>query len=299
MRTSPIRSELHRIDPRDPSMFTLSAFADEISPDPQEQIDVLKPCGVRHIEFRSIHKTNVLALTDAQIREFKALLDARRLQAQRHRLADRQDPDRRAVRAAPGEVPAGDRAVPSLRHAEHPHLQLLPAGRTSTATGPPYRDEVIEPHAAEGRDRREGRRPAAATRTSTASTATRPERRRRPARRRCKSPALRGRVRPGQLRLLRLRPVEGLGGDASRTRSTSTSRTGRPARSTAASPARARARSPTIIADAVKMGYDGFATLEPHLLGGGPTGGVTGPELFPKAVAAFKPILEAAGGQHQ
>src|SRR5271167_2223911 len=56
-------------------MFTLSAFADEISPDPQLQIDVLKQCGIRHIEFRSILKTNVLDLTDLQISEFKSLLD--------------------------------------------------------------------------------------------------------------------------------------------------------------------------------------------------------------------------------
>src|SRR5437660_6450552 len=56
-------------------MFTLSAFADEIDPDPQQQIDVLKSCGVRHIEFRSILKTNVLDLTDLQINEFKSLLD--------------------------------------------------------------------------------------------------------------------------------------------------------------------------------------------------------------------------------
>ena len=45
-------------------MFTLSAFADEISADPQEQVDVLLATGVRHIEFRSILKTNVLALSD-------------------------------------------------------------------------------------------------------------------------------------------------------------------------------------------------------------------------------------------
>src|SRR6476661_1774751 len=56
-------------------MFTLSAFADEISPDPREQVAVLKGCGVFHIEFRSIHKTNVLALSDDQVREFKKLLD--------------------------------------------------------------------------------------------------------------------------------------------------------------------------------------------------------------------------------
>ncbi len=54
-------------------------------------------------------------------------------------------------------------------------------------------------------------------------------------------------------------------------------------------------RLPEVIADAVSRGYDGFATLEPHLLGGGPTGGQTGPELFPKAVAAFKGILDRAG----
>jgi len=35
------------------------------------------------------------------------------------------------------------------------------------------------------------------------------------------------------------------------------------------------------------------------LLGGGPTGGVTGPELFPKSVAAFKRILEKAGAEYQ
>src|SRR4051794_96264 len=56
-------------------MFILSAFADEVSPDPQEQVEVLGRCGVRHIELRSILRTNVLDLTDLQVREFKSLLD--------------------------------------------------------------------------------------------------------------------------------------------------------------------------------------------------------------------------------
>src|SRR5438270_5566509 len=56
-------------------MFILSAFADEINSEPQEQLDVLTKCGVRHIELRSIHKTNVLDLTDLQVGEFKSLLD--------------------------------------------------------------------------------------------------------------------------------------------------------------------------------------------------------------------------------
>src|ERR1700686_1704843 len=56
-------------------MFTISAFADEIDPDPLKQIDILKACGVRHIEFRSILGMNVLSLSDLQIQEFKALVD--------------------------------------------------------------------------------------------------------------------------------------------------------------------------------------------------------------------------------
>src|SRR5262245_49726683 len=61
--------------PAGAAMFTLSAFADEIDPDPQVQIDVLKSCGVRHIELRSILKTNVLDLTDLQVSELKSLFD--------------------------------------------------------------------------------------------------------------------------------------------------------------------------------------------------------------------------------
>lgn len=55
---------------------------------------------------------------------------------------------------------------------------------------------------------------------------------------------------------------------------------------------------PAVMADAVAMNYDGFATLEPHLLGSGLTGGVTGPELLPKAVSAFKKLLDQVGARY-
>ena len=58
-------------------MIRLSAFADEISRDPVEQIDVLERLGVRHIEFRSVHGVNVLDLSDAQHAEFRDLLHRR------------------------------------------------------------------------------------------------------------------------------------------------------------------------------------------------------------------------------
>jgi penicillin-binding protein 2 len=51
------------------------------------------------------------------------------------------------------------------------------------------------------------------------------------------------------------------------------------------------------IKGAVAMGYKGYAVMEPHLRGGGPTGGITGPDLFPYAVEAFRAILKNCGGQ--
>jgi sugar phosphate isomerase/epimerase len=56
-------------------MIRLSAFADEISADPAEQVRVLAAQGIRHIEFRSIFGTNVLDLSKEQHAAFKTLLD--------------------------------------------------------------------------------------------------------------------------------------------------------------------------------------------------------------------------------
>src|ERR1044072_7908943 len=58
-------------------MIRISAFAGEISQDPVEQVDVLTSHGIKAIEFRSIHGTNVLDLSDAQHAEFRDLLRSR------------------------------------------------------------------------------------------------------------------------------------------------------------------------------------------------------------------------------
>jgi sugar phosphate isomerase/epimerase len=58
-------------------MIRLSAFADEISADPVEQVDVLDRHGINHIEFRAIHGTNVLDLSSAEHESFRALLRQR------------------------------------------------------------------------------------------------------------------------------------------------------------------------------------------------------------------------------
>jgi 3-dehydroshikimate dehydratase len=58
-------------------MIRLSAFADEISPDLNEQAEVLLSEGIHFIDFRAAWHTNILDLSDEQIVKAKEILDAR------------------------------------------------------------------------------------------------------------------------------------------------------------------------------------------------------------------------------
>src|SRR6516162_7219704 len=125
-------------------MFTLSAFADEISPDPQEQIDVLSRCGVRHIELRSILKTNVLDLTDLQVSEFKSLLD-------RHgfKLSAIGSPIGKVRIDEPFEphLQRFQRAIDLAKRFGTPNIRVFsyyPAEGATEAEWPKWRDEVLD-----------------------------------------------------------------------------------------------------------------------------------------------------------
>jgi sugar phosphate isomerase/epimerase len=61
-------------------MWTLSGFADEISPDLEQQCAVVAELGMSYVEFRSAWGTNVLDLDDHQLAEAKAILDSHDLQ---------------------------------------------------------------------------------------------------------------------------------------------------------------------------------------------------------------------------
>lgn len=56
-------------------MIRLSAFADEISPNLDEQIAVLLSENISFIDLRSVERINVLDLTDQQVTEIKQKLD--------------------------------------------------------------------------------------------------------------------------------------------------------------------------------------------------------------------------------
>src|ERR1035437_8490776 len=55
-------------------MMMLSAISDEISPDLQEQLAVLRAEGIHFLELRSVWETNVLDLTDGQLKLIMASL---------------------------------------------------------------------------------------------------------------------------------------------------------------------------------------------------------------------------------
>jgi sugar phosphate isomerase/epimerase len=278
-------------------MFRISAFADEISPDPQQQIDVLKQCGVRHIEFRSILKTNVLDLTDLQINEFKSLIDNHGFKLS-------------AIGSPIGKVKIDEPFEPHLKRFQRaielckvfgtPNIRIFSYYLTEHGEWDDWRREVLDRMwqktrlaekagvrlVHENEHRIYGDSPERVKDLMETVLAQVDER--------CFGAV----YDPANYVFCGYEPMKGwqmtrewtvhfhikdwVHGESH----------GRVA-------GEGHGRIPEVMADAVAMKYDGFATLEPHLLGGGPTGGVTGPELFPKAVAAFKGILDRAGAQYQ
>ena len=55
---------------------------------------------------------------------------------------------------------------------------------------------------------------------------------------------------------------------------------------------------PEVLADAVKNGFSGYCTLEPHLKKAGQFAGETGPGLFVKAIRALKKVCEDIGADY-
>jgi sugar phosphate isomerase/epimerase len=273
-------------------MFTLSAFADEIGPDPQEQIDVLAKCGVRHIELRSILKTNVLDLTDLQISEFKSLLE-------KHGFA------LSAIGSPIGKV--------KIDQPFAPHLERFNRALTLSKTFGTPNVRIFSYYLPEGGRWEDWRsevmsRMAEKTRLAEAAGVTllhenehaiygdSPERvvdLFKTVSNRC----LRAVYDPANYVFCGYDPWQGWEMTRQYTSHFHIKDWNRGEKHGCLA-GTGQGRIPDVIATVAKS-YDGFATLEPHLLGGGPTGGVTGPELFPQAVAAFKAILDKAGAAYR
>lgn len=279
-------------------MFKLSAFADEIDPNPEVQVDVLKQCGVQHIELRSILKTNVLDLTDAQVADLKALIDKHGITLSaigspigKIKIDQPFEPHlkrfQRAIelckvfgtpniRVFSYYLPEGggewdnwrrdvmDRMFEKVKLAENAGVRLVHENEHGIYGDSPDRvHDLLQTVSEQTSDRHFG-----------------------------------AAFDPANYVFCGYDPWEGWEKARDYTVHfhikdwSAGEKHGRMA-------GEGEGQIPKIMSDVIKRGYDGFATLEPHLLGGGPTGGVTGPELFPKAVASYKKILDQLGAQYQ
>lgn len=130
-------------------MIRLSAFADEISPDLDEQIAVLSSEKIHFLDLRSVENTNVLDLSDAQVARIKETLDAHAIGVA-------------AIASPIGKVPIDssfdehlhrfERALTLARALQAPFIRIFsfypPAaqeGKVDSSTVQPaeYRDEVL------------------------------------------------------------------------------------------------------------------------------------------------------------
>ena len=126
-------------------MIRLSAFADEISPDLEEQIAVLSSEKVRFLDLRGVWNTNVLDLSNQQVTRVKETLDAHGIGVA-------------AIGSPIGKVPIDssfnehlhlfERAITVAQALQTPYIRIFsfypPAASDRGAVNPAeYRDEVL------------------------------------------------------------------------------------------------------------------------------------------------------------
>ena len=126
-------------------MIRLSAFADEISPDLDEQIAALSSEKVHFLDLRGVWNTNVLDLTDQQVARIKETLDAHGIGVA-------------AIGSPIGKVPIDssfnehlhlfERAITVAQALQTPYIRIFsfypPAASDRGAINPAeYRDEVL------------------------------------------------------------------------------------------------------------------------------------------------------------
>jgi 3-dehydroshikimate dehydratase len=278
-------------------MFRISAFADEIDPDPQVQVDALVACGVRHLELRSILKTNVLDLTDLQISELKTLLD-------------RQGITLSAIGSPIGKIKIDQPFEPHLKRFQRA-MELCKVFGTPNC-------RVFSYYLTDGGEWDDWRRDVLDRIWETCRSATKAgvrlihENEHKiygddPLRVVDLMETIRAQA-DGECFWAVYDPANYVycGFDPWKAWQMTRPWTvhfhikdwvkgeehGRVA-------GEGQGHIAEVLADAQAAGYDGFATLEPHLLGGGPTGGVTGTELFPKAVAALHKVLDKIGASYK
>ena len=268
-------------------MWTLTGFADEISPELDEQLDTLADESIRFVELRSVWNKNVLDLTDEEVEKVGATMSARGIGIS-------------SIGSPIGKVPIAEdfashlerfrRALHVAKMLQAPYFRIfsffMPEGEDPTV----YRDEVL------------GRMGAMAKEAEEVGVVLVHENEKNiygdvPGRcldilTRVESPALRaawdaanfvqcGVDHPYQEGYDSLRPYveyvhvkDALAGSG-----------------TVVPAGKGDGEIRETISALHASGFDGFFSLEPHLASSGAYSGFSGPALFGRAARAFKNLL--------
>ena len=271
-------------------MWTLTGFADEISPDLDLQLDTLAAEGMRYLELRGVWGKNVLKLDDDEVARVKATLRARGVGVS-------------SIGSPIGKIGIHDdfaphfadfrRAIQVAHELEAPYIRLfsffMPHGDDPAS----HRDAVIDRlgqlvHVAEGsgvtllhENEKEiyGDIPARCLDLLTSLNS--------PIFRAAWDPAnfVQCGVRPHQEGYAQIRPYiayvhvkDSILGSGQ-----------------VVPAGQGEGELRETIAALRDSGFDGFFSLEPHLQAAGPFGGFSGPDLFRTATQAFKGLLREQG----
>ncbi len=266
-------------------MFTLTGFGDEISPDLNEQLDVLQSEGVNYLELRGVWGKNVLGLDDAEAQRVKDILDRCGVGVS-------------AIGSPIGKVSIDDPFEPHLQYFRRtlelaeffkaPYIRLfsfyVPAGKATQ-----YRDKVMTQMRALGEAAR-GRNVILGIENEHELYGDTPER----ARDLITTLGTKQWTTvydPCNYIMEGLRPFEQAFPMLVDTIGYLHIKDADLATKTMCVAGKGDGGIPQTLAALKKRGWSGFVSLEPHLLVAGKSSGVTGPELFRQAIRAVKDII--------
>src|SRR5215210_3826785 len=267
-------------------MWTLTGFADEISPELDEQLNTLADESMHHMELRSVWNRNVLDLTDGELEKVKSTASERGIEIS-------------SIGSPIGKIPITEafephlerfrRALHAARVMEAPYVRIFSFFIPKRQDPDRYRDEVLErmdAFAAEAEDsgltllHENEKHIYGDVPSRCLDILTQVD-----------SPALRAAwdaanfvqcgVRPYREGYASLRPyVEYMHVKDALSGSDKVVAAGE-----------GDGQLPETLSALRASGFDGFFSLEPHLASAGTYSGFSGPELFRKAAGAFKRLL--------
>jgi 3-dehydroshikimate dehydratase len=271
--------------------FTLSAFGDEIAADLAEQLEVMQKEGIPALEFRAAWGTNILDLSDEQVRQAKGLLDERGMQVS-------------AIGSPIGKVKITDdfgahlqrfrRALAVAAMLDAPRIRIfsffIPPGEDAARYRTAVMDRLLmltqlaeEAGVTLWHENEKEIYGDIATRCADIHTTIR-------------SPHLRAAFDPANFIQCGVRPMDEAWPLLAEVATHIHIKDAVLADGHVVPAGEGDGQVKELLQTLVKRHYRGYLTLEPHLKAAGPFGGFSGPDLFHTAVEALKGLLKDVEG---